>query len=208
MTYKTYTRTDLAALTGRPVASFPETFINASAIPQAMLLFKMGTCLASLDGLNDDQRQMVDFAIVFMADAIHLTAPYQTTKYSPFNSESIGSYSYSKAAAAVTLGKSTGVDWFDIAIQELSVCDVMDGIPMSSGIEVFNADETLVAGTLGGTKRLLTEQEMAASRRFGYDPNFRTAGIPTITAPGTDGDDGIDFYEDPENPGLFIPVGE
>lgn len=207
MAYKTYTRQDLANLTGRPLASFPQTFVEASAIPQAMLLFKMGTCLASPDDLTDEQKQLVDFAIVFMADAIHLTAPYQRVKYTPFNSESIGSYSYSRAAAAVSIGKVTGVDWFDLAVQQLSVCDVMDGIPMSSGIDVFGAGEGFPQ-TGPGVKRYFTEAEKAASRKFGYDisgasPNL---GIPIVIAPSpSEGNtSGGAWVEDPNAPGVYI----
>lgn len=207
MTYKTYTRQDLANLTGRPIVSFPQAFVETSAIPQATLLFKMGTCLAALDDLTDDQKLMVDFAIVFMADAIHLTAPYQATKYSPFNSESIGSYSYSKAASAVSLGKVTGVDWFDRAIQELSVCDAMDGIPMSAGIDVFGAGEGMPQ-TGPGVKRYWTEADKAASRKFGYDitGSGRNFGIPIVIAPGigSEGGGGGSWVEDPDAPGVYI----
>lgn len=208
MGFKTYTRQMLADFTGRPLASFPEAYITNSAIPQAQLLFKLGTCLSSPDSLNDDQKLMIDFAILSFADSIHLVAPYQAVKASPFNSESIGSYSYSKAAGAVTRGKETGVFWFDKALQELSVCDIMDGIPMSSGIEVFNYDETLTQGSRPGIKRLLTDADLAASRRFGFDPNTGVGpGVPIVITPSP-ADDGMDFYEDPENPGLYIPVGE
>ena len=208
MGFKTYNRQMMADFTGRPLASFPEGFITNSAVPQALLLFKMGTCLASPDALNDDQKQLIDFAILSFADAIHLTAPYQAVKASPFNSESIGSYSYSKAAGAVTRGLETGVFWFDRAIQELSVCDVMDGIPMSSGIRVFN-DEYQHVQHSQGIRRFLTPADMATSKRFGFDPaTGAQPGVPIVISPAIEGPGGLDFIEDPDNPGLFIPVGD
>ncbi|WNN95001.1 hypothetical protein SEA_MAGRITTE_24 [Microbacterium phage Magritte] len=181
MTYPTYTRQDLANFTGRPLVSFPEGYVTSSAFPQALLLFKMGTCLASLNDLNEDQKQLAKFAILSMADAIHLSAPYQTVLASPFNSESIGSYSYSRAAQAVSKGLPTGIGWFDIAIQDLSVCDALDGIPMSMGIDVFGAAEGVPQYGAGVT-RWLTPAEEATSRMFGFDPAPGALPAPLILA--------------------------
>lgn len=181
MPYKTYTRQMLADFTGRPLASFPEGYVTASAFPQALLLFKMGTCLASLDDLTEDQKQLADFAILSMADAIHLSAPYQTVLASPFNSESIGSYSYSRAAQAVSKGLPTGIGWFDIAMQELSVCDALDGIPMSMGIDVFGAAYG-VPQQGSGVTRWFTDAELAESRIFGFDPSSGAPVAPLVLA--------------------------
>lgn len=171
MAYKDYTRQMLADHTGRPLGSFPETYVTNSAIPQALLLFKIGTCLNAPDDLNDTEKQMVDFAILAMADAIHLVAPYQAALANPFSSESIGSYSYSKAAQAVASGLPTGIGWFDIAVEKLSVCDEMDGLPMSGGIEIFEHDAYAFGGGMqAGNVRLLTPADLDLSRRFGYDP--------------------------------------
>lgn len=171
MAYKTYTRKDIADFTGRPLASFPETFVDGSAIPQALLLFKIGTCLASPDALSDDGKQLVDFAIVSMADAIHLSAPYQTALASPFNSESIGSYSYSKTARAIQQGKETGVTWFDIAIGQLSVCDDINGSFAQGGIEVFENDGVFRQGLHRDNVDLLSPADIRLSQTFGWDPN-------------------------------------
>ena len=172
MPYKTYTPQDLADLTGRPVASFREPYTSASAIPQALLLFKMGTCLASPDDLTDDQKQLVDFAIVFMADAIGLASLYATVHANPFNSESIGSYSYSKAAQAVANREPTGVMWFDRAIEELSICDTSDGLAMTGGIEVFERTGGFFGpGHIGANVQFLTPADIDASRTFGWDPS-------------------------------------
>lgn len=204
MGYKSYNAQDLANFTGRPAASFPTTFITMSAFPQATLLFKMATCLASPDALSDDQKQMVDFAILSFADAIHLDAPYQAAKASPFNSESIGSYSYGKAATAVSKGASTGVFWFDRAVSELSVCDALDGIPMSTGIEIFEYDATTVPGAMRGNSRMLTQHDIAASRRFGYDPTTGSMpGVPVIISENGAGTSG-GWVEDPDHPGIYI----
>ena len=174
MAYKEYTRKMIADFTGRPLVSFPEAFVTDSAIPQALLLFKIGTCLAAPDDLTEDQQQMVDFAILAMADAIHLAQPYQTALASPFNSESIGSYSYSKTAKAIRQGNETGVDWFDIAIDQLSVCDELGGSFMQGGIEIFENDGLFAGGVrLGGQRGnvdYLSPADLNRSNSFGYDP--------------------------------------
>lgn len=181
MPYKTYTREMLADFSGRPLVSFPNGFVTNSAIPQALLLFKMGTCLASTDHLTPDQQQLVDFAVISMADAIHLSAPYQTVLASPFNSESIGSYSYSRAAQVVSKGLPTGIGWFDLAIQELSVCDELDGIPMSMGTDIFGSAE-IGRASGPGVVHWLTPAEEALSYMFGHDPSLGAPVAPLIAA--------------------------
>ena len=171
MGYKTYSTQDLANFTGRPAASFPSSYITNSALPQALLLFKMGTCLASPDDLSPEEQQLVDFAVLSMADAIGLASKYATVVASPFNSESIGSYSYSKAARAVQSGDDTGIAWFDMAIRQLSVCDRLDDIAMTGGIEVFErAGGYFAPGHNGANLQFLTDADVVTSRQFGFDP--------------------------------------
>lgn len=171
MAYKNYTRQMLADFTGRPLASFPENYVTKSAIPQALLLFKIGTCLNAPDDLQGFELELVDNAIISMADAIHLVAPYQAAMANPFSSESIGSYSYSKAAQAVAHGLPTGIGWFDIAVEKLSVCDDLDGLPMSGGIEIFEHDAYAIgAGSQAGNVRLLTPADVQLDYFFRHDP--------------------------------------
>ena len=171
MGYPAYTTQMLADFTGRPKASFREPYTTASAIPQALLLFKMGTCLASPDALTPEGKQLVDFAILSMADAIGLAAKYAAANANPFSSESIGSYSYSKAAKAVQRGDDTGVMWFDQAVKELSVCDTSDGLAMTGGIEVFERTGGYFGpGHTGSNISFLTPADVDASRLFGFDP--------------------------------------
>ena len=171
MGYKTYLPQDLADFTGRPVASFPVTYTTNSALPQALLLFKLGTCIASPDALSPEEQQLVDFAVLSMADAIGLASKYATVVAAPFNSESIGSYSYSKAARAVQNREDTGVVWFDMAVRQLSVCDLQDGISMTGGIEVFErVGGDFTPGHIGSNFQFLTEADLVNSRQFGFDP--------------------------------------
>ncbi len=208
MPYATYTRQMLADFTGRPVASFPDPYVTNSVIPQATLLFKIGTCLASPDALTTDQKQLVDFAILSMADKIHLNAPYQPALSSPFQHESIGSYSYSfqKLTSKVQKGEETGVMWFDLAIDQLSVCDEINGSFAQGGIEIYEHDGIIVGGRLGGqgeNVRYLSPQDLNQMRTFGYDFGLGTVpwGMPPLTIHEVDDDEWI---EDPNNPGVWI----
>lgn len=180
MAYANYNREMLATYTGRPLASFPEAFVTNSALPQALLLFKIGTCLASPDDLSTDDKQLVDFAILSLADAIHLSAPYQAAKANPFSGEGIGSYNYSKAVQAVQRGLPIGVMWFDLAIERLSVCDRDSGDWAGGGIEIFENDGVFAGGVrLGGQTGnvdFLSPADLNTSRFFGYDP--APVGLP------------------------------
>jgi hypothetical protein len=167
MPYPVFTKQDLADFSGRPVASY--TGHTDRAIRQAVLLFKIGTCLANLAEEGTLEREIAVEGILAMADHIVLAQRYQQQIASPFQSESLGSYSYSKTAKAVTDGQSTGVDFFDIAIDQLSVCDETDDIPSSGGIEVFERDGVFTQGE-GGNLRLLSPADLDQSRRFGFDP--------------------------------------
>lgn len=203
MAYPAYSRQMLADFTGRPVASFPEPYTTSSAIPQSLLLFKMGTCLAAPDDLSTDDKQLVDYGVLSMADAIGLASRYTAVKANPFNSESIGSYSYSKAVHAVQNRLDTGVVWFDLAIDKLSICEGAELDFAQGGIEIFEHDGPVIGGRIGGQKgnvRFLSPQDINASRRFGYDP---APGMQLGAFIPLSGDDG-DWIEDPDNPGLYF----
>ena len=139
--YPILTTQDLADFTGKPVASFSP--YAQTAIEQAFLLFKMGTCLTQLP--DDEQKQkLAQFAILEMAGKLYQEQKYADVNANPFSSESIGSYSYTKKSQKkVENGEETGGMWFDIAIRTLSVCDTVGGAYMSGGINVFDGDATV-----------------------------------------------------------------
>lgn len=171
MEYPTYTTEDLSGFSGRPVASY--TAYANTALSQALLLFKIGTCLAQFpDG--GTQAELAKMGILAMADDISLKQEYQQAMASPFSSESIGSYSYSKRAQQVQDGDATGIMWFDLAIKELSMCDAGgDGIPTGGGVGMFEYDGTFVDSDGPETVRFLGPADLDASRGYGFDPSTR-----------------------------------
>lgn len=168
MAYPTYTKQDLADFSGRSVATYPD-YATTSALPQATLLFKIGTCLADWpeDVIDADLARM---AILSMADAIVLSQPHQKVLSNPFNSETIGSYSYSKVSGAVATGLPTGIMWFDMALSRLGVCDLAAGLSAGGAIEVFEHDAAFTGGNHAGNVRMLSPQDLDLHKQFGRDP--------------------------------------
>jgi len=142
-----YTAQDLAMYSGRPVSSYDTVYAD-NACDQATLLFKMATCLLAFPD-SPDEAQVASYAILALADYFCLTQPFQEAEAGPYQSENIGSYSYSRrtrysaaqeTSVAIKDGVDIGIFWFDLAVQRLGVCNGTNGIPMGGGIEVFEHD--------------------------------------------------------------------
>lgn len=115
------TQTDLETFTGRPAASFGP--FADQALAQATLML---TIVTKLEALPDDPdlAQLANNAIMELADRVLLEQPFQAIKAGPFQTETIGSYSYSRVTPTVSKvqqGIKTGLLWWDLAIDELSV---------------------------------------------------------------------------------------
>jgi hypothetical protein len=160
----------MSDFSGRPQASYTNSAYVTEASRQALLLFKIGSCLKELPE-DETEAELVTTGLNAMADSIYLAQEYQKVMASPFQSESIASYSYAKMANSVANGKPTGVMWFDLAITQLGVCNLADNFPMYGGIEVFERDFP-VAGLvhLPNNKIMLSPQDIEYSRSYGYDP--------------------------------------
>lgn len=87
---------------------------SESMLQQATDLMAMATGLEVYPGGRCSR--MMRMGILDMAWALLVGLANRTEQFSPFNSERIGSYSYSKAAAAVLQGDATGVPLFDMGV--------------------------------------------------------------------------------------------
>lgn len=134
--YPTFTATDLAGFSGRPEASY--SAYAASAIAQATLLFRLATGLTDWP-TDADAVQLATFAIEAMADTFVLSQPFQAAVVAPFQSETIGGYSYSKAMRQLLAGQPTGVMWFDLAVQRLGISKDVARVT-SDSLELFERD--------------------------------------------------------------------
>lgn len=138
------TLTSLSDFSGRPEASYP-VFVT-SALKQATFLMQIRTCLISMPA-DPSQAQLILFGILELADDIVLKQPHKEVIAKPFSSETIMSYSYSKSAQKAQDGKKTGLMWFDMAVQELSVCGDGDNSDVASNaISIFEKEGLTVDG--------------------------------------------------------------
>jgi hypothetical protein len=126
---------ELATFTGRSSSSFGD--YATEALTQATLLLVLATGLSDYP-TDPNMAQLAKYGILDMADSIYLSQPYKETTSSPFQSESIGSYSYSKMTKSVKRGQSTGVTWFDLAVGKLRIAG--SGIGASGSIEGMEWD--------------------------------------------------------------------
>jgi len=149
MNYPTFDVNALATFTGRPVASF--TAYATEALEQATLFFKKATCLAGFPDAPDDAL-LASKAILQLADYFVLSQPFQAVLASPFSSESIGSYSYSKMVSSINRREQTNLLWFDMAVEDLGQCGTMGGLQAMGGIEVFEFDNIRVDGQNGNSR--------------------------------------------------------
>ena len=142
--------TDLAFFSGRPQASY--TGFATAALAQAAVMFTFKTEItdpAQFSGYKNitaaDAQQLATTGICSMADWLYLRQAYQQAIASPFMTETIGSYSYSKpiqemarnAAALEVTGEATGVPLFDLAVQMLAQRTIAGGV-FSAAIAVFD----------------------------------------------------------------------
>lgn len=85
------------------------------ALQQATDLLWLST---RVDEMPDDEtvERIVNWGIMDMAWSLLVHTENKTEINSPYSSERIGSYSYSKALDQVRRGNPTGVPWFDAAV--------------------------------------------------------------------------------------------
>jgi hypothetical protein len=156
---------DLAAFSGRPESTYTP-YANA-ALLQATIRFTFLTEVtnpAQFTGYNaltaEDQQVLALNGICALADSIYLGFPYQGVVASPLNSETTGTWTYTKTATTGAGGSadrlqagamelsiaSTGIPMFDMAVQLLALRTITSGV-FHGGMTVFDDGER--RGALG-----------------------------------------------------------
>lgn len=115
--------TELEESSGRSEEEFSE-FIE-KAIQQATLLLRLAMCREDFPD-DDIAEELLREAIIEMALSLHQSNKYFEANSSPYSSETIGSYSYQKRAQQVQTGDSTGLTFFDLAVEKYSQCHLED----------------------------------------------------------------------------------
>jgi hypothetical protein len=136
VTWPVPTPQELAGFTGRPLTSYT-SYVN-SALLQGTLMFTILSELGADDyaGMQPDFQLLANMGIMAMADYLYLRWPYQQVIANPLQSESIGSYEYSKpiaeqarnAQAIEVHAEKTGVDMFDLAVRRLAKRQSLAGV--------------------------------------------------------------------------------
>ena len=147
--YPVPTLQSLAYFSGRPESSY--SGFAVAALAQATIQFTFLpeiTDPSQFSGYNNitaaDAAQLATTGICAMADYLYLRQPYQQAIAAPMQSETIGSYTYSKpyaqmarnAAALEVQGEETGVQLFDLAVRMLSLRTLAGGVFYGS-VELF-----------------------------------------------------------------------
>jgi len=164
-----FDKKDVSVFSGRHEMAYPSAYTD-EALRQSTMLFKMATCLKKFPD-DEFEAELARYAILSMAEALILSQPFNAALANPFNSESIGSYSYGKVSGAVLTGIPTGIGWFDSAVAQLGVCDVGGngaiGGGSAGGIETFEHQGVFGPGT-GGNVRLYGPADDEYLDRYGY----------------------------------------
>lgn len=138
---------DLAAFSGQNESIY--TDYADTCLSQATLLFELASGLDEYPDAGTPDGDLASNAICEMADALYLRLPFRKVLGSPFSSESIGSYSYSKLAPLVAQGIPTGLGWFDMAITRLGVEGGTAGLLWGTSIAAFENDADIELNDLG-----------------------------------------------------------
>lgn len=163
MTFPVLTIADLAKNSNREETYFTE-YANVT-LSQATLLFRLATCLTELPQ-DSNLQELAKNGILELAFKFYETEQHSDSKFSPFTSETIGSYTYNISLAKLNSGETLGSPWFDLAVSELGVCDVMGGTHGTGGIEVFEHDGSFTPGKFKGNSRLLGPNDIDENSDF------------------------------------------
>lgn len=142
MGYPVPTLSQLSTFSGRPESTY--LAFTDQALAQATLLFSLQTGM-TVPPEDENLSSLALNAILQMADSLYLAQPYVPLKAKPFQSETIGSYSYSMGSGQfresisflkAQVGHYTGLIWWDLAMREFG--DTLQ--TESSSVQVFERD--------------------------------------------------------------------
>jgi hypothetical protein len=179
--YPSLTVSDLSEFSGREESSYTLTSYVTQAVLQAKVLFAWATSRTDRDSDwpdDADQAELALLGLTALADAIYLNQAYSRAMVTPFQSETIGSYSYTVSAKRVmsllVTGEPTGVDLFDLAVSQLSLSSDLT----TDSLQVMT-NELHGARQDDGTFKIFGPGDIDAVDTFGfvnsvptsYDPN-------------------------------------
>lgn len=142
---------ELSTFSGRPLPTYGA--FASEALVQGTLYFMIVTELQTPPN-DPTEALLAKKGILAFSDHLYLIQPYQAVEAAPFQTERIGSYTYSKplniirgtAQANALKGETTGIMWFDMAVSQLALRTQRGGV-YSSDIVLMEReyDEAIVA---------------------------------------------------------------
>ena len=131
------TEIDLAQFTGRGLDRYADPFV-VEALAQAGDLLELATRISDLPSADTLLGRMARRGVLAMAESLFEGNTFRDLRFTPFKSETIGSYTYSLAEGQISQGIPTGVAWFDLAVSRLlDEFDTSAGI-VNASISVFD----------------------------------------------------------------------
>lgn len=123
--FPTFTVSQLADFSGRQLIDY--TPYADQALMQATVVLMLVTELRDWP-IDPFSQNVAQLGILHYAEVLTLEQPYQEAAHSPFQTQTVGSTSFSKpvaymrgnAQANALRGEQTGITWFDYAVQLLA----------------------------------------------------------------------------------------
>lgn len=170
-TWQPPTLDDLKAFSGVEIASL---YIDVNfcdvILQQASDLFFLACEVEHEPNAKFEQRLKKN-AILEMAQALYLIQPFKNVLASPFASERIGNYSYSKLKDSLADGVPIGLSWFDEAVMYF----VQDIVPENTSTRGMEDDNIWV--TPGDEETEEVSRQLLGPMDLQPDP-FGGQGIP------------------------------
>lgn len=137
------TEIDLARFTGKSPDHYSDPFVY-EALEQAGDLLELASRVSVPPPSSTLLGRLARRGVLAMAEAIFEGNAVRDLRFSPFKSETIGSYTYSLAEGSVLAGIPTGISWFDVAVERLRLAWEQSNTISNSSIAAFNRPRDVV----------------------------------------------------------------
>ena len=146
------TEIDLARFTGKSPDHYTDPYVY-EALAQAGDLLELASRVSVVPAEDTLLGRLARRGVLAMAEAIFEGNAVRDLRFSPFKSETIGSYTYSLAEGSVLAGIPTGISWFDVAVERLRLAWSESGTISNSSISAFDRPKDV--GTVGDRRILI-----------------------------------------------------
>lgn len=156
MAFPVFTADDLSKFTGQPVQMYG-IWVD-EAISQAAFLVEVVTGVHDLDPNDAYGQRLYMYSVLEIAGHLYAEQEYWMVNVQPFQSETIGSYSYTKSATSVRIsnGDLDGLVWLPLYQDYLASIDAAGAASGISSGQIIGSEYDDVGITPGGNLRVLS----------------------------------------------------